>query len=147
MVPFIGNQVMMDIAHSISKQSKDLKEQVGASIRTGLNEVLCDFNRLPLGVIALNERLHAPLKFQFTEHAERAVIYKAAKSGISLEGATLFTTKSPCPDCARAIVMSGIIAVHTYPERPESSWAEDACVGHQILAEASVDVVFHTLEP
>jgi hypothetical protein len=43
--------------------------------------------------------------------------------------------------------MSGVIEVHTYPEREDSSWKKDAEDGLLILSEASVNVVFHTLEP
>ncbi len=43
--------------------------------------------------------------------------------------------------------MSGVIEVHTYPEREDSSWKEDSETGLIILAEAGVNVVFHTLEP
>lgn len=45
-------------------------------------------------------------------HAECNAIYKAAKRGISTENATLFLTHSPCFDCAKAIVMSGILVVN-----------------------------------
>ncbi len=135
------------MAHSAAKASNDLEEKVGASIRTGINEVLCSCNNLPLGVIPHKERFLPPLKFAFTEHAERSVIYRAAKHGIQLVNATMATTKSPCPECARAIAMSGIATVHTYREREDSSWKEDSETGLVILAEAGVTVVFHTLEP
>ena len=43
-----------------------------------------------------------------TVHAELNAIVMAAKFGISVEGATLYCTSSPCPVCAKAIINAGI---------------------------------------
>ena len=41
-------------------------------------------------------------------HAEANAITKVAKSGNSSEGATLYVTASPCLECAKLIIQSGI---------------------------------------
>lgn len=41
-------------------------------------------------------------------HAEAALIAEAAKSGTSLEGASIYATTFPCPPCAMLIANSGI---------------------------------------
>ena len=41
-------------------------------------------------------------------HAEANAISKVAKSGNSAEGATLYVTASPCLECAKLIIQSGI---------------------------------------
>ena len=41
-------------------------------------------------------------------HAEANAITKVAKSGNSSEGATLYVTASPCMECAKLIIQSGI---------------------------------------
>jgi len=46
-----------------------------------------------------------------TVHAEANVIAFAAKAGISLRGATMYSTHSPCYNCAKLIINSGIIIV------------------------------------
>ena len=43
-----------------------------------------------------------------TIHSEQNIICQAAKYGISLEGATIYTKMEPCYVCARMIVASGI---------------------------------------
>lgn len=45
-------------------------------------------------------------------HAEINAIGQAAKLGVSTEGATLYTTLSPCINCFKAIVAAGISAVY-----------------------------------
>jgi dCMP deaminase len=51
-------------------------------------------------------------------HAESNAILKAAKNGgQGLEGATIYTTYSPCPECAKLIKQAGISRVvyrHNY---------------------------------
>ena len=41
-------------------------------------------------------------------HAEANAITKVAKSGNSSEGATLYVTASPCLECSKLIIQSGI---------------------------------------
>lgn len=41
-------------------------------------------------------------------HAEMNAISYAAKTGISLEGATLYCSLAPCTNCAKLIILSGI---------------------------------------
>ncbi|EKD49429.1 MAG: hypothetical protein ACD_63C00148G0011 [uncultured bacterium] len=48
------------------------------------------------------------LDFCFASHAEISAIGKAAKDGIFIEGATLYTTTFPCVNCAKVIAASGI---------------------------------------
>ena len=43
-----------------------------------------------------------------TIHAEQKIIAEGAKKGISLEGASLYTTVFPCPVCAKLIAFAGI---------------------------------------
>lgn len=46
-----------------------------------------------------------------TIHAEKNAIVQAARNGVRIEGATLYTTAYPCPDCGRAIINAGIVSV------------------------------------
>ena len=67
-------------------------------------------------------------------HAEANAITKVAKSGNSSEGATLYITTSPCIECAKLIIQSGIKRV-VYAE--EYRKAE----GIELLKRANVEVV------
>lgn len=46
-----------------------------------------------------------------TVHAEANVMAFAARSGLPLEGSTLYTTHSPCLNCAKMLVNTGIFRV------------------------------------
>ena len=64
-------------------------------------------------------QLMSIIEFGRTVHAEMAAITEASKRGVSLEGATLYTTTFPCHLCARHIVSSGIervVYIEPYPK-------------------------------
>lgn len=52
-------------------------------------------------------------------HAEQNAIIQAAKTGISIEGATLYCSHQPCVICSKMIVNAGIVRVvyeKSYPD-------------------------------
>ena len=54
-----------------------------------------------------NERFRLVSKSEVL-HAESNCILKAAKMGLSTDGATMYLTLSPCKDCAKLILQSGV---------------------------------------
>lgn len=46
-----------------------------------------------------------------TVHAEQAAICQAARRGVSLNGATLYVTMTPCPACAKLLANIGVTRV------------------------------------
>lgn len=67
-------------------------------------------------------------------HAEANAILKVAKSTQSSEGATLYVTTSPCKDCSKLIVQSGIKTV-VYSEEYRDT------TGLRILEEAGIAIL------
>lgn len=51
------------------------------------------------------------LTHPFVLHAEANAITKIARSGNNSEGATLYVTSSPCIECSKLIIQSGITRV------------------------------------
>jgi len=64
------------------------------------------------------------LEFGRDIHAEMSAISDAARKGLAIEGATLYSTTFPCHICAKHIVASGITRV-VYIEPYPKSYAED----------------------
>ena len=82
------------------------------------------------------EHHERPLKYAITEHAERDVIYKAARDRIDLSDCVLVCPWVACPDCARAIVLSGIKDVVCHKEcmdRTPERWRDMVDTGLNIL--------------
>lgn len=68
------------------------------------------FRLRPVGVPDLPE---SPLTrgCRVTIHAEANAIAYAARHGVSLEGATAYTTLSPCYDCSKLMIAAGLTRV------------------------------------
>lgn len=80
-------------------------------------------------------------RYHFIEHAERAAIFLALNNGHQLAGATLYCTRFPCSDCARAIVWTGISRlVVSSGLAGEGRWLEAQRAARQILKRAGVIV-------
>jgi deoxycytidylate deaminase len=69
-------------------------------------------------------RVDSLTEFNRAVHAEMAALTDAARKGISVEGATLYTTTFPCHNCTKHIVAAGIRRV-VYVEPYVKSLAED----------------------
>jgi dCMP deaminase len=82
-----------------------------------------------------------PRKYQVTEHAERAVIYKAAQRGIRTDGLIMVCPWACCSDCARGIVLAGIklvVAHKQASDRTPDRWRDEIDVGLEILEDGGV---------
>ena len=86
------------------------RKQVGAII-VKENMVISDgFNGTPAGFENCCENELGETHW-FVLHAEANAILKVAKSTNNSKGATLYLTLSPCKDCSKLILQSGIVRV------------------------------------
>lgn len=84
------------------------------------------------------------LKCSLMEHAERDVIYAAAKTGTSCQGKTMVGNWVACPECARAILLAGINLVICHKEcmdRTAPKWVEKVALGLDILKRGGVELI------
>jgi dCMP deaminase len=132
----------MDMAIIESKLSKGLSTKTGCVIVNTFGMFISKGrNELPNGVIDEDSRRQRPLKYLFTEHAERNAIYAAAKDGLSLDGSTAYVNWFPCVDCARAMIQSGISRlVCLEVNMDHSKYREEFIVARDMLKEAGVHV-------
>ena len=95
----------------------------------------------PRDTARYESRTQSPLKDKYMEHAERNLIYAAARYGISLSEKTIAVSWFPCAPCARAIVQSGITRlVGREPDFDHPKYGEDFKAAMQILREAGVAI-------
>lgn len=106
------NDQFMELARQNARIfSKDTSTKVGCIIVGSQNEILTTgYNGMPRGVNDdVETRYQRPTKYLWFEHAERNAIFNAARIGVSLLGSRAYVTSlCPCPDCARALIQSGI---------------------------------------
>ena len=114
----------MEIAYSVAKLSYAARRQVGCVIIKDQQIVSFGYNGTPSGFDNLCEDVVTTCKNscscggcetsttkQEVLHAESNALTKIAKSTLSSEGADLYTTTSPCFECAKLIIQSGITRV------------------------------------
>ncbi|MCR4572085.1 MAG: dCMP deaminase family protein [Bacteroidales bacterium] len=82
------------------------RRQVGALIVKDKMIISDGYNGTPSGFE--NDCEDNNVTKPYVLHAEANAITKVAKSGNSSEGATLYVTASPCIECAKLIIQSGI---------------------------------------
>jgi hypothetical protein len=103
--------------------------------------IAADANRYP----SLRE-LDGQSKYDYIEHAERAVIYRCVSKGLTTLNTHMYCPFISCPDCARAIVLSGIKRVvghKTIWDIIPNRWREKCNIGVKILESAGVEVLLY----
>ena len=70
----------------------------------------------------------------YAVHAEQNALIQAARMGVSVYGATMYVTYSPCIICARLIINAGIVKVIYRYDYPDD-------FSKEILKEAGVELV------
>ncbi|BBC78280.1 dCMP deaminase [Escherichia phage EcS1] len=139
----------LQIAYLISQESKCCSWKVGAVIEKNGRIISTGYNGTPsggvnccdhaaeqgwlgkgklipgerhhrVGLKAEHRVAHSSWSARNEIHAELNAILFAARNGSSIDGATMYVTASPCPDCSKAIAQSGIKKV-VYAEKYDRS--------------------------
>lgn len=134
-------EYLTDAARYAVEYSDDRNTQCGAVLVCYEGKVYRAANWLPLGVRREDARLEAPEKYRWIEHAERAVIYKAAQSGCMVAGATLYAPWFACPDCARALIGAGVsrvVGMLSLRQATPARWENEIRTAETMLSEAGV---------
>lgn len=100
----------MQMARIWAKNSYCVRRQVGALIVKDKMIISDGYNGTPSGFENVCEDDSNQTK-PYVLHAEANAITKVARSNNSSDKATLYVTASPCIECAKLIVQSGIIRV------------------------------------
>jgi dCMP deaminase len=115
------DEYFMSIARMVASRSNCMKRRIGAVVVLDRRIISTGYNGTPRGVRNCNEggcprcNSFAPGGARLDEclcsHAEENAITQAAYHGVSLRGASLYTTFSPCLICTKMIINAGIVEV------------------------------------
>lgn len=115
------DQYFIAIADAVAARSSCSRRQVGAIITKDKRIISTGYNGTPRGVKNCNEggcprcASDVPSGTSLAEclccHAEENAIVQSAHHGVNIQGATLYTTFSPCLICTKMILNSGITEV------------------------------------
>jgi len=122
------DELCLSLARDEQRKSKCLLRHVGAIITRDRKICSSGFNGIPFGIIPCTKNspcMNGTSQTGITCNrgciglcAEQAAIVEAARKGVDLNGATLYSTHSPCIRCAFFIILVGIRRV-VYDERYE----------------------------
>lgn len=98
--------MFMQMAEAASRRSTCYRRSVGAVIVMGNNVTGIGYNGVPKGEPhCTGATCPGPLGCSRAIHAEVNVLERAHSPVL---GSTLYTTESPCPDCAELLILRGI---------------------------------------
>ncbi|NLW24127.1 MAG: cytidine deaminase [Clostridia bacterium] len=139
----------MEITEVVAKRSTCLRRQVGAVIAKDKHILASGYNGAPSGLAhcaevgCLRENLSIPHgeRHELCRgiHAEQNAIIQAAYHGVSIRGATLYTTTFPCVLCAKMLVNAGITRIVYQGNYPDN-------LAKEILNEAKIELIHFRCE-
>lgn len=113
-------QRFMSLAEEAASWSKDPDCQVGAVIVSPDKRLFTfGYNGFPAGVYDGYTMMEKEKKLELTVHAEVNAIINARRD---LTGWSMYCTKAPCMDCAKAMIQAGIAHFYCPAPHPDSSW-------------------------
>jgi dCMP deaminase len=127
------DKAYLRMAKTWSELSHCERKQVGAIIVKDGMIISDGFNGTPSGFDNCCESDEGDTLW-YVLHAEANAILKVAKSTHNSQGATLYLTLSPCKECSKLVVQSGIKRVVFIESYKDTS-------GIDFLREAGVEVV------
>ncbi len=128
------DQRYLEMARIWAQNSYCLRRQVGALVVKNGMIISDGYNGTPSGFENVCEDDNGITK-PYVLHAEANAITKLARSSNNSEGATIYITASPCIECAKLIIQSGIKRV-VYGEKYR------LMDGIQLLERAGIEIVY-----
>ena len=113
-----NDEYFLQMARLVAGRSTCLRRQVGAVIVKDKRVLSTGYNGAPRGLRHCDEMgcVRADMQIPSGErhelcrgvHAEQNAIIQAAVFGVSIKGATMYSTHHPCCSCAKIIINAGI---------------------------------------
>ena len=123
------DEILLKVAKAYAERSTCLRRRVGAVIGYGGRVLSTGYVGSPSGANHCTPDNCTPSAPCIrTIHAEANAIAWAARKGVAIEGATLYTTVSPCQSCAQVIAAAGIervVFLEEYRDIAPIVWLRD----------------------
>lgn len=134
----------MEITRLVAKRSTCLRRAVGAVIVKNKRILATGYNGAPSGMAHCEETGCLREQYQVPSgqrhelcrgiHAEQNAILQAAYHGVSIQGASLYSTTFPCVICAKLLINAGIQTIYY-----QADYADP--MSRQMLAAAGVTLI------
>lgn len=148
------DQLYITMCYLVGMRSRDNHTHVGAVVVDSDNVLVSTgYNSLPRFIEPDEDGKRMSRengeKYFWMEHAERNAIYNAARRGTVLKKCKIYVPWTPCPDCARAIIQTGMdeVIIHKngqefYDKHTNGNWVESYARTYDMLNEVGVKIRF-----
>ncbi|OIP92681.1 MAG: cytidine deaminase [Syntrophaceae bacterium CG2_30_49_12] len=136
------DEYFMDIAELVARRSTCRRRAVGALLVRERRILTTGYNGAPTGmrhcldIGCLREQLGIPSgeRHELCRglHAEQNALIQAALHGVSVKGATLYSTNHPCIICTKMLINGGIVMVifrEGYRDKMAEEMFQEAGIG------------------
>jgi len=147
------DRYFMQLAQVVAGRSTCLRRQVGAVMVKDKQILSTGYNGSPAGLLhcdevgCLRQSLSVPSGERHeicrAVHAEQNALVQAAKHGVAIAGADLYTTHQPCVLCTKLLINVGIrrvVYTHAYPDQFAVTMAREAGLELVQLAEEKSEI-------
>ena len=138
-----NDEYFMEMAQLVSSRSTCMRRKVGAVIVKEKRVLSTGYNGSPkgtkhceeLGCIRVKLNVPSGTRHELCRgvHAEQNAVTQAAYFGVSVDGATIYTTTYPCSMCAKILINAGIREI-VYSE----GYADE--LSKELLTEAGIKI-------
>ncbi|MDD2251877.1 MAG: dCMP deaminase family protein [Dehalococcoidales bacterium] len=148
-----ADEYFLKLAAVVAERSTCLRRHVGAVAVRDKHILATGYNGAPagasdcleLGCLRNENNIPSGQRHEVCRaiHAEQNVIIQAALHGVSLEGATIYATHSPCVLCAKMLVnarIKGYVSFGDYSDDTFMQLFKEAGIGYR-KAERPPDVI------
>lgn len=135
------DEYFLTITEYVSQRSTCLRRHIGAVIVRDKRMLATGYNGAPsglahcedVGCLREERNISSGASHELCRglHAEQNAILQAALHGVSIDGATVYTTHQPCVLCAKMLINAGIRRIVYRDSYPDE-------LAQQMLAEAGV---------
>lgn len=144
-------EYFLEIAKEVSKRSTCLRYQGGCLIVKDRRIISTGYNGQPsgtehcinVGCIREKNRLLDGEMEEYCRgiHAEANAIVQAAKYGVSVEGAVVYSTHKPCFSCVKVLINSGIKEVNFEIDNSSNELYNDVLKQSKIVMKLFPEIV------
>ena len=145
------DEYFMSIAEQVSDRSTCLRRHTGAVLVKGKRILATGYNGVPSGLAHCEEvgclreqrNIESGSHHELCRgiHAEQNAVIQAAKHGIPIDGASVYSTHQPCVLCAKILLNAGVTEImfrEAYPDPlSQELLAEAGIVPRQVCSESS----------
>lgn len=133
------DEYFMAITDQVAQRATCTRRQIGAVLVKDKRILATGYNGVPAGLAhcdevgCLREQRGIPSGTQHELcrgiHAEQNAVIQAARHGIAIDGATVYSTHQPCVLCAKILINSGVKEIvfrEPYPDELASEMLAEA---------------------